>query len=125
MIECPSDEIVARFALKDLPAEERAALVIHFAGCDECRAVLAAAASSTAGGAHAPLRSGAPALEHVAPERYVIERERARGGMGCIFEARDVRHGRRVALKVLLRAEPEAAARFLREMRITARLQHP
>jgi serine/threonine-protein kinase len=60
-------------------------------------------------------------------DRYLIERELGRGGMATVYLAHDVRHGRRVALKAL---HPELAAtlgleRFLREIRLTARLQHP
>ena len=60
-------------------------------------------------------------------DRYVIERELGRGGMATVYLARDLRHERSVALKVL---HPELAAtlgpeRFLREVRTTARLQHP
>ena len=59
--------------------------------------------------------------------RYVLERELGRGGMATVYLARDVRHDRSVALKVL---HPELAAtlgpdRFLREIRLTSRLQHP
>jgi TolB-like protein len=59
--------------------------------------------------------------------RYAIERELGRGGMATVFLARDLRHERPVALKVL---HPELAAtlgpeRFLREIRLAARLQHP
>ena len=59
--------------------------------------------------------------------RYHIEREVGHGGMATVYMARDLKHGRRVAIKVL-RAElahvlgPE---RFLREIEIAARLQHP
>ena len=59
--------------------------------------------------------------------RYDIEREIGAGGMATVFLARDVRHDRRVALKVL-RPELAAAigaARFLQEIRTTANLQHP
>ena len=60
-------------------------------------------------------------------ERYLIERELGRGGMGAVYLARDLRHDRPVALKVLL---PELAAnsgaeRFQREIHFAARLQHP
>ena len=60
-------------------------------------------------------------------DRYAIEREIGRGGMATVFLARDLRHDRPVALKVLL---PELAAvvgsdRFLSEIRVTANLQHP
>jgi serine/threonine protein kinase len=65
------------------------------------------------------------ALEEVGVERYRIGREVARGGMGRIFEAVDLRHGRPVAIKELLQPGADAARRFAREARITARLQHP
>ncbi len=60
-------------------------------------------------------------------DRYVIERELGRGGMAVVYLARDLRHDRSVALKLLL---PELAAslgpeRFQREIRFAARLQHP
>ncbi len=59
--------------------------------------------------------------------RYTIERELGRGGMGLVFLARDLRHDRPVALKII---RPELAAtvgteRFLREIKVAARLQHP
>ena len=59
--------------------------------------------------------------------RYDVEWEVGRGGMSRVYAARDLRHGRRVAIKVL---RPEFASilgadRFLREIEIAARLQHP
>ncbi len=59
--------------------------------------------------------------------RYDIQREVGRGGMATVYLAQDVRHGRSVAVKVL---HPELALsvgpeRFLREIQIAARLQHP
>ncbi len=59
--------------------------------------------------------------------RYAIEREIGRGGMATVYLARDLKHNRRVALKVL---KPELAAavgagRFLAEIETTANLQHP
>ena len=90
----------------------------------------------------------APLLERPAPERftglcstmtefhgiaaalaqhYHITKELGRGGMAVVYLARDVKHGRDVAVKVV---HPEIAAalggeRFLREIEITARLRHP
>ena len=60
-------------------------------------------------------------------DRYVGERELGRGGMATVWLARDLKHGRLVALKVL---RPEVGAilggdRFLREIQLTAGLQHP
>ena len=68
-----------------------------------------------------------PRLEKVLTGRYAIERELGRGGMALVYLARDLRHDRTVALKLL---QPEitsalTAERFLREIRITARLNHP
>ena len=59
--------------------------------------------------------------------RYRIDREIGRGGMATVFLAHDVKHDRRVAVKVL---HPDLGAvlggeRFLAEVRTTARLQHP
>ena len=59
--------------------------------------------------------------------RYVVRRELGAGGMAVVYLAEDPRHGRQVAVKVL---RPELAAalgpeRFLREIRIAARLRHP
>ena len=58
---------------------------------------------------------------------YAIEREAGAGGMATVYLARDLKHGRAVAIKVL---RPELAAtvgtdRFLREIEMAARLQHP
>ena len=60
-------------------------------------------------------------------DRYMIERELGAGGMATVYLARDLKHDRQVALKVL---KPELAAtlgtdRFLREIKLTANLNHP
>src|SRR5437762_5717343 len=60
-------------------------------------------------------------------DRYTIEREIGSGGMGTVYLARELKHDRQVALKVL---RPEIAShlgvvRFLNEVKITARLDHP
>ncbi|HKV70365.1 MAG TPA: serine/threonine-protein kinase, partial [Gemmatimonadales bacterium] len=59
--------------------------------------------------------------------RYDLEHELGRGGMATVHLARDVRHDRRVAIKVL-RAELAAVLgmdRFLQEIRVAAQLTHP
>lgn len=60
-------------------------------------------------------------------DRYAVERELGRGGMATVFLAEDRKHRRSVAIKVL-HADLAAALgeeRFLREIEIAARLQHP
>src|SRR5262245_12974082 len=56
---------------------------------------------------------------------YAIAGEHARGGLGRILRGRDRWLDRPVAIKELHRAGPDAERRFLREARLTARLQHP
>jgi serine/threonine-protein kinase len=73
--------------------------------------------------------SAATSLEtgHVLDERYRVERQTGEGGMAIVFEATDLKHRRRVALKVL---RPEIATqlaheRFRREIQLAATLSHP
>src|SRR6185437_463698 len=73
------------------------------------------------------LLAGPSALANALHDRYRLERELGRGGMATVYLARDLKHDRPVALKLL---RPELAAilgaeRFLREIRLTANLQHP
>src|SRR5687767_9189234 len=66
-------------------------------------------------------------LKAALSDRYHIERELGAGGMATVYLARDLKHDREVALKVL-RADLSAVIgteRFLSEVRITARLDHP
>jgi serine/threonine-protein kinase len=74
-----------------------------------------------------PLSDTLSALNTALAGRYTLERELGRGGMSAVYLARDLKHDRPVALKVLL---PELAVavgadRFQREIRLAARLQHP
>jgi eukaryotic-like serine/threonine-protein kinase len=66
-------------------------------------------------------------LQHALADRYRLERELGRGGMATVYLVQDLKHARRVALKVM---RPEIAPalgadRFQREIAIAARLQHP
>jgi eukaryotic-like serine/threonine-protein kinase len=106
------------------------------AALDEClylpwRPMLAPAADAAHIGALPPLRlrmGDTPAgLAEALRDRCVLERELGRGGMATVWLARDLRHERKVALKVL---RPELATslgpeRFLREIQIAAGLTHP
>jgi serine/threonine protein kinase len=67
------------------------------------------------------------ALTDALRDRYRIERELGRGGMAVVMLARDLKHQRRVAIKVL---RPELSQslgtdRFLREIEVAAQLTHP
>ena len=66
-------------------------------------------------------------LRDALAQSYTIDRELGKGGMPTVYLAQDVKHDRVVALKVL---HPDLAAalgpdRFLREIRLAARLNHP
>jgi serine/threonine-protein kinase len=66
-------------------------------------------------------------LQGTIADRYHIEREIGSGGMAIVYLARDLRHHRAVAVKVL---KPQLSAavgveRFLSEIKVTANLQHP
>ena len=68
-------------------------------------------------------------LRAAVADRYRIEEEIGHGGMAAVYLAEDLRHARKVAIKVLIPGaggsqlyEPQ---RFLREIRIAARLSHP
>ena len=79
---------------------------------------LATAAPAATGDAEIPLLT-------VDRRHYQVTGEIAKGGMGRVLDARDLRLGRAVAIKELLPRNRDAARRFEREARITARLQHP
>ena len=66
-------------------------------------------------------------LQRALGVRYTVERELGRGGMATVYLAKDIKHEREVAIKVLL---PDLAAsigaeRFEREIKLAAKLQHP
>src|SRR6185437_11940651 len=71
--------------------------------------------------------ASADRLASALADRYDVERQVGQGGMATVYLARDLKHQRRVAIKVL---RPELSAslggdRFLREIRVAANLQHP
>jgi eukaryotic-like serine/threonine-protein kinase len=75
----------------------------------------------------APVADLRELLQEALEGRYRLERELGRGGMAMVYLALDLKHDRPVALKVM---HPELAPvlgpeRFLREIRLVARLQHP
>jgi len=66
-------------------------------------------------------------LRTLLADRYRLDRELGQGGMATVYLAEDLKHSRKVAIKVL---HPELSAviggdRFLAEIKVTANLQHP
>ena len=118
---CAGDEALRREVESLLAAHDRSA---H----DDFLGRPAAEVLGATGAGDAPRAASQTERLTVALEgRYVIERELGHGGMAMVYLARDVRHYRRVAIKVL-RDELAAAVgaeRFLEEIRVTASLQHP
>ena len=66
-------------------------------------------------------------LQELLADRYAVERQLGRGGMATVYLARDLKHDRHVAIKVMHAelANSIGADRFLREISISSRLQHP
>jgi serine/threonine-protein kinase len=133
------DEILQR-ALACEPAQRRGFIVDACTGDEdllrEVSSLLAAhdpaddflerPAAEALGVLAAPARQ-AERLSMALTGRYEIDREIAQGGMSTVYLARDVRHDRHVAIKVLRHelAAAVGADRFLAEIRVTASLQHP
>lgn len=118
---CPDENELTQFARGG--ARELPALEAHLDGCERCRRAVAAAASEQTLPGQQPSHELTPGLR---VGRYEIERELGRGGMGVVYQARDVTLDRRVALKLLHARRDEAAqARLLREAQVMARLAHP
>ena len=127
-------------ALLDAPEERRAALIGELSRGDPARRAELEALLRECEREPALLRLPAserfaalfddtpqPGFPGALAERYRMLRELGRGGMATVYLARDLRHGRDVAVKVVW-AEPGTAPgadRFLREIAIVAGLHHP
>jgi tetratricopeptide (TPR) repeat protein len=131
---CPDENTLTAFLGGAPEGPELKALERHIAACAACGRLMAelavSAGSTPSRGAPRGAPQGADAdmasLERIPGDRFELGREIARGGMGRIVEAWDRRHRRFVAVKLLIKTTSAAArARFVREARVTARLQHP
>ncbi len=126
------------------PVDERADWVVAHAGSETIREEVLSLLAAHAG--HGPLdsigewmrgaaseapstseRSLLPRLQAGLRGRYRVVEEIARGGMAIVFDGEDVQHPRSVAIKVLRPSlgRDVGAARFLREIGIVSRLDHP
>ncbi|HEX6643175.1 MAG TPA: protein kinase [Gemmatimonadales bacterium] len=123
----------------DAAPEARNALIAQLAGDDPARAAMLAHLVAECA-RETPLldRPAAERFDGLSAEpaqllpgtlagRYEIGREIGRGGMACVYLARDTKHSREVAIKVIRQELSMSLAheRFLREIEIAARLRHP
>jgi serine/threonine protein kinase len=121
---CPSEESLLRLLEADAPAEERESLLLHLDTCSGCRM---AVVETTRVAARKPSLCTL-AVGEILLGRYQIRRFIARGGMGEVYEATDLRSGERVALKTLaatLLDDAGAIVRFQGEARLASRISHP
>lgn len=126
-------------AVLDAAPAKRAALLTELSGGDpalkaelerlvtECERAYPLLDEPTVGRFAAVIAAEAPLVPEMLAGRYRVLREAGRGGMAIVYLARDLRHGRDVAIKVV---RPELAAamgreRFLHEIEIAAQLRHP
>jgi eukaryotic-like serine/threonine-protein kinase len=125
---CLDEETLAAFVGGALDAERLPSVEAHLAGCSACRTVVADAAY---GALELSTDRSARADETAAPrvdggdriaDKYLVEQRLGSGGMGVVVAARHIELGQPVAIKLLYRRGEAAAARFLREARICARL---
>ena len=107
------EPLLAAWLDRKLPAADMRSLEDHIEACLDCATMVGT------------LGSGAGGLPEVERHAYQIDGEIDRGGMGRVVAARDLRIGRPVAIKELILKTPAMVARFEREARMTARLQHP
>src|SRR5690349_12259828 len=115
----PSADTLRAFELGKLDAAATAAVRRHLDTCREC----SQKSSGSAGGA-LPANLPKELADH---PQYEVVRELGRGGMGVVYLARNRLMERPEVLKVVNRSlldHPEAAERFLREVRSAARLSH-
>jgi tetratricopeptide (TPR) repeat protein/predicted Ser/Thr protein kinase len=113
---CPDENVLVAFATRGLRGASLEAIERHIDACPTCMEVVAHAACVLA-----------PAQESVRRiDRYTVQEELGRGGMGIVYAAYDPVLERRVALKVLRhRTGHPDDERLLREARAMAHLSHP
>ncbi|HEY0989810.1 MAG TPA: serine/threonine-protein kinase, partial [Kofleriaceae bacterium] len=135
-VSCLDDSTVIRLLAGRLDESARIAVEAELGRCRRCAALVAEVArggsllyiepDDRAEPDHAHDGNGHgrdPGEDRVS--RYLLGAEIARGGMGTILGAFDRRLARSIAIKRLERDDSSFAARFAREIRITASLQHP
>jgi len=126
-VSCPTNDTIAELVCRRLAEAKALEVEAHVADCSTCRRLVGTLSAGSLWGLGSEAIT-AVERDYAAPtsgERYVVQKELARGGMGRISIADDTLLGRTVAIKELLMPSAELAARFQRELALTARLQHP
>ena len=125
-MNCLEDETIHDFVHGELTAPALELVDAHLDGCDDCRGLVAVLATGSASDGDLAAR-GAFALRRGANVgRYLLLEAIGEGAMGVVFSAYDPDLHRRVAIKVLRRAEGQGGTeRLLREAQAMARLSDP
>src|SRR5260221_7000729 len=126
-MSCPNPETLLEFVEGRLVGPDEARFEEHLDACDACRELVAHSARQNGSTRSPPSTIPGAAAAALIGElaNYRLEGILSQGGHGVVWRARDLRLDRLVALKQVRLDDPRATARFAREMRITARLQHP
>jgi serine/threonine protein kinase len=129
-LSCLSDEQVMEYLTVRPPPLDPRRVAAHLDGCSTCRLMMVEAARALSSIERGPLARGESALApgEVIDERFEITRLVARGGMGEVYQARDLHLQDDVALKTLAvtALDDEAAlARFKAEVRLARKVTHP
>jgi serine/threonine protein kinase len=126
---CPPEETLLRLLDSDGDPGEREGLLAHLDACSGCRLAVAEITRASSGPS-LTARAGLHTLaagERVV-DRYEIRRFIARGGMGEVYEAIDLRDGQPLALKTMAATvldDDDAAFRLRGEARLAGRVSHP
>jgi eukaryotic-like serine/threonine-protein kinase len=126
MSRCFSDESLRRLGDDDLDPALFEVMERHVQGCSRCGLRLEALARECLGPTgfdHSGVSESAATVLEL--EGFLIEAEIGRGAMGVVHLARDLRLGRRVALKILSQPGVDARRRWLREARAVSSVRHP
>ncbi len=123
-MDCLDEAAVLALVEDRVAAPARRALEHHLDACASCLELVTQTRLAL-GSAPAVRDLAAVVATSDALDRYQLGPELARGGMGRIVAAHDRRLDRPVVVKIALDPSPATAARFLREIALTSRLEHP
>lgn len=132
----PDEKKLLQFLEDELSDSESQEIDQHLSRCDQCRnsadtiigstvRIIGILPSGEPANPSAPAPGREQSIEAELALRFTISEEIARGGMGIIYRGFDRDLSREVAIKVSLDDTPESNARFYREAKISAQLQHP